>query len=89
MKDGLKACKGCEGCADLSSMNKCGIFVYPTIMLDNKILECPCKTCLIKGICRMECESFIKYSNLCRESIKVNFRSFLPSVIESREKNVR
>lgn len=73
MKSGKmdKACIGCKGCADLSSMNKCNIFVYPRITIENKILECPCRSCLVKVMCRAECEPFIKYLNLCRESTKV------------------
>jgi len=49
--------KECEGCLD---REECALEPYFIDHHDNKI-ECPCSTCLIKGICIKACDEFNKF----------------------------
>jgi len=51
-------CKGCR-----SWEETCFLKPYYTDKQGNKI-ECPCKVCLIKGICSKSCDDFKQYTNI-------------------------
>ena len=46
-------CKGCKGC--ISSVKP------QYIDKNDKLIVCPCQTCLIKGICHMSCQEYETY----------------------------
>ena len=49
----------CRGCKMFDKENdECEIKVIPYM---SEVGHCPCKTCLIKGMCENECETFIQY----------------------------
>jgi len=52
----VKECRGC------SSRNYCNLKPYYIDDQNNK-LECPCVTCLVKGICRNLCNDLRVYSS--------------------------
>ena len=49
-------CKGCKGCILYD-----GLEYICVVKPSYKDIECPCKTCLIKGVCHESCEKFIEY----------------------------
>ena len=51
----VENCKGCR-----TFMNT---YVKCSPMLANKSSECPCITCLIKGVCNMACEEYEIFSS--------------------------
>jgi len=53
-------CEGCRGCSD--SNGSCVLNPYYTNKHGNKI-ECPCQTCLVKGICIKTCGKLQDYYN--------------------------
>jgi len=44
----------CYGCVDIES---CALTVFGSVAID----ECPCRNCLIKGICKNPCKDFRQY----------------------------
>lgn len=53
--------KECRGCMMFEKENKeCEIRVIPYMP---KVGHCPCKTCLVKGMCQNECTDFIQYKH--------------------------
>lgn len=63
-----KECKGCKGCRSYL-ISGCTITnVHPHL---SETHSCPCLICLIKGMCRTECEAFGEYKILAyKETIK-------------------
>ena len=62
----------CKGCRTLN--RKC-CFVHNKMsrkyFINDKIkLECPCSKCLIKGVCKIECDAFIQFGIVSIEKIK-------------------
>ncbi len=55
---------GCKGCFD--TMNGC-------IVTNSKIDTCPCRKCLIKGVCQNQCNDFA--SNLTEISEGTHYDS--------------
>lgn len=51
----MEDCKGCR--TFMSAYVKC------SSMLANKGSECPCKICLIKGVCNTACEEYETFSS--------------------------
>ncbi len=51
-------CKGCGSCG-AKIMRSCRAGLKPHL----KSGDCPCLTCLIKGICTIVCEDFTQYRN--------------------------
>lgn len=52
--------ESCEGCRTNEIMDKCSYL--------NDSLDCPCATCLVKGMCNQECDLLEKHiDNVCKE----------------------
>jgi len=51
-------CKGCRSWEETC-------FLEPHYIDKHGIkIECPCKVCLIKGICKQSCDAFKQYTNI-------------------------
>jgi len=64
--ENCKGCKGCLGDAGPQYMDEDGV-----------TKECPCSTCLVKGICEKTCEEFYEYNYfrcLYREGFRCLYR---------------
>jgi len=57
-KKNLKECRGCRGCRGY--VNVCLLEPHYIDDQGNKT-ECPCLTCLIKGICNKSCDKIQTY----------------------------
>jgi hypothetical protein len=53
--------KNCKGCYLFENRNELICFLWSSST--NNIRNCPCRTCLIKGICQSNCEKFNLYVN--------------------------
>ena len=53
----------CKGCA---SFNNYACNSTSFIMIDGKILRCPCQTCIIKMVCLKACKEFTNYTKTSR-----------------------
>jgi hypothetical protein len=49
--------KNCEGCLTV----RCRYAIYSGYKTEEGIVECPCSICLIKMVCRMECDPYIEF----------------------------
>ncbi len=60
-------CEGCKSCQTINSRHRslviplgsCGIKLIPRI---SERKQCPCMTCIIKGMCQEACGDLIKYA---------------------------
>jgi len=60
-----KECEGCRGCGSYHIEGDARILILRPYYINeqgNKI-ECPCQTCLIKGICKDPCDDVQVYYN--------------------------
>jgi len=53
--------KGCEGCVGFKN-HSCNS--RPYIIINKKILICPCQSCIIKVVCVEACKDFKQYNRL-------------------------
>jgi hypothetical protein len=49
--------ENCEGCLTV----QCSHSTYSGYKTREGIVECPCSICLIKMVCRMECDPYIEF----------------------------
>ena len=49
--------ENCEGCLTI----QCNYATYSGYKTEEGIVECPCGICLIKMICKIECDPYIKF----------------------------
>ena len=49
--------ENCEGCLTV----QCNHSIYSGYKTKGGIVECPCSICLIKMVCRMECDPYIEF----------------------------
>ncbi len=49
------SCKGCR----IVDINFC-----KDLIIESKIKDCPCRICLIKGVCDKSCEEFSQWQKL-------------------------
>ena len=59
----MKLKNECEGCLSYSRDLMCGCEINST-PYKSETEHCPCLTCLIKGMCREECEDLTRYHKL-------------------------
>ena len=57
----MKECKGCRTFMD--SFKNPDVFSGCSTILVRKADECPCKICLVKGVCITSCEEYKDFSN--------------------------
>jgi len=72
-----KECEGCKGCSppDVTIRSSITCILRPHYIdkQGNKI-KCPCKVCLIKGICSKSCVEFQAYYHCSYYSRKLSIR---------------
>ncbi len=54
--------KYCEGCRSID--RQCTLRIYVRYAMEettSKIGNCPCGTCLVKGVCRSPCEDYMNF----------------------------
>ncbi len=51
----------CQGCIELSSISLCGSRIPSEFVYKGERMECPCRKCLVKGVCVDICNSFHFY----------------------------
>jgi len=56
-----KGCEDCEGCVSFKN-HSCNS--RPSIVINKKMLTCPCQSCIIKVMCVEACEDFKRYTKL-------------------------
>ena len=47
----------CKGCLTV----QCRYTTYSGYKTETGMIECPCSTCLIKMVCRMECDPYMEF----------------------------
>ena len=55
-----KECEGCIGKVSFGGVYICG-HIRPDSLQDRFIDECPCKECLVKVVCKRNCDFFTKH----------------------------
>jgi len=55
-----KECKTCKGWVSL--LESC-IYKIKSITPEEQMAVCPCKDCLIKTMCKVDCQEFIDHKN--------------------------
>ena len=59
-------CKGCAINRVCNHIYKCPKNLTE-IRVNSEIYKCPCKTCLIKGICNEPCEDFVNFEKIIKD----------------------
>ena len=72
-------CKGCRTSSKYADQrdgkSKCKRICLVSIPVLSETQQCPCITCLIKGMCLSGCEEFREYSNVIQRLIYNEKRS--------------
>jgi len=69
-EDKFKICKGCRTNInyrkDIKDYGRVCLINYPVL---SETKQCPCITCLIKGMCLSGCDDYRRYANLVKRRL--------------------
>lgn len=55
----------CRGCYTyMTRMEHSGLSRIPQYQCSGEISECPCLICIVKSMCSIECEDFVKFKKM-------------------------
>jgi hypothetical protein len=77
IKKNIKLCQGCDSLAGVY----CTVRVQPLI---NDNIQCPCTTCVVKGICKSPCPEYNNFYKIINPHEFVNGRHFMEEPIDEK-----